>query len=50
MTSEKILDIYECFFYSQHGENGLKMCKYYPYFCNKCPEPIKVKTIIESEE
>ena len=49
MTNEKILDVYECFFYSQHGEKGLQMCKYYPDFCNKCAELIKVGTIKESE-
>ena len=49
MTSEKMVDVYECFFYRRDGEKGLQMCKYYPDFCNKCAEPIKVGTIKESE-
>ena len=49
MKSEEILDVYECFFYSKCGEKGLQMCKYYPDFCNRCPEPRKVGTIKESD-
>lgn len=49
MTTEKMIDVYECFFYYRYGEKGMQMCKYYPDFCNKCEEPIKVGTITVSE-
>lgn len=48
MTSEKILDVYECHWYQRYGEKYTYWCKYAD-FCNRCPEPRKVGTIKESE-
>lgn len=45
LKDENLIDVYECLFYP----NKLQMCKYYPKFCSKCAEPIKIGTIYESE-
>ena len=49
MTSEEILDVYECHWYQRYGDKYIYWCKYAPNFCNRCSEPIKVGTIKESE-
>jgi len=49
MTSEKLLDVYECYWYWHCGEKCSDWCKGYPNFCNKCPDVRKVGTIKESE-
>lgn len=48
MIGEKMIDVYECYWYRYYGEKCSYWCKDYPSFCNRCPEPRKVGTMKES--
>jgi hypothetical protein len=39
---KEVLDVYECYWYFQYGEQTSYWCKDYPNFCKNCPELEKI--------